>query len=338
MRKPNRIMVVAAIVTGISISSAGAETIVLRGGQTIQGSILKQNDEFVFVDMGFTVMEVPRSRIGEIREDSSSETEAAGAEIKTEDLYFTRDLPVAGIEGLSVRFGEAVVMVRSPGGLGSGFIIDERGYVVTNFHVIEGETKITIVIFRKVGDAFQRDKIDKVKIVAVNPFFDLALLKMEPPEGMKFNKVYLDTSESLRDGDTVFAIGNPLGLERTLSQGIVSKRNRTEGGLAYIQTTAQINPGNSGGPLFNNRGQVIGVTNMKITFGEGLGFAIPVRHVIEFLKSREGFAYDSDSPSSGHHYLQPVKRKLFEAPGFLKPAPQDTKKKSDSDTTGNTGT
>jgi len=303
-------------------SAAAAETILLRDGGTLTGTIIKENASDVFIDLGYTILTVPRGNIKAIEKDKPKESDPAAAESaekKSDDLYSTKDLAESTVRGLSERFGEGVVMVRTPGGLGSGFIIDDRGYIVTNFHVIEGETKITIVIFRKEGDQFLREKIDNAKIVATNPFLDLALVKMEPPPGMKVTKVYLDDGDALKDGEKVFAIGNPLGLERTVSEGIVSKVNRTEGGLVYIQTTTQINPGNSGGPLFNARGQVVGVTNMKLTFGEGLGFAIPVRHVREFLRNRDAFAYDSDNPSSGHHYLQPVARKLSEDPAFIKP-------------------
>jgi serine protease Do len=314
---------IACVTVMLLAGSVDGETIYLRDGHRLEGAVIKENANDVFVDLGYTILTVPRSSIQRIEKDKPVEADAAAMaadEIKSEDLYSTKDLPEASVRLLAERFGEGVVMVRTPGGLGSGFIIDERGYIVTNFHVIEGETKITIVIFRKVGDTFQRDKIDNTRIIATNPFLDLALLKMEPPEGMKLSKVYVDDSDGLRDGEKVFAIGNPLGLERTVSEGIVSKRNRTESGLVYIQTTTQINPGNSGGPLFNARGQVVGVTNMKLMFGEGLGFAIPARHVLEFLRNRDAFAYDSDNPSSGHHYLQPVGRKESAIPGFLTPA------------------
>jgi serine protease Do len=109
-------------------------------------------------------------------------------------------------------------------------------------------------------------------------------------------------------GEQVFAIGSPLGLERTVTEGILSTKTRLLGGELYLQTTAQINPGSSGGPLFNMRGEVIGVTNMKITFGEGLGFAIPVEAVKFFLDHREAFAYASDNPSNPYHYLAPPSR------------------------------
>jgi serine protease Do len=109
-------------------------------------------------------------------------------------------------------------------------------------------------------------------------------------------------------GDRVFAIGSPLGLERTVTEGIMSTKTRQMQGTLYLQTTAQINPGNSGGPLFNLRGEVVGVTNMKITFGEGLGFAIPIEVVKHFLNHRDAYAYDNDNPSNAYRYLEPPSR------------------------------
>jgi serine protease Do len=110
----------------------------------------------------------------------------------------------------------------------------------------------------------------------------------------------------VRTGDPVFAIGNPLGFERTVSEGIVSTKARAGAGIVLIQTTAAINPGNSGGPLLNVRGEVIGVTNMKIGFiAEAMGFAVPINLVKDFLKFREAFAYDKDNPNTGYHYLAP---------------------------------
>ena len=142
------------------------------------------------------------------------------------------------------------------------------------------------------GGSFRRQRVKDVKIIALNPFFDLALLQIPKVEGVEFQPVYLSEDADYREGDMVFAIGNPLGLERSVSQGIVSTRNRNFEGLVYIQTTAQINPGNSGGPLFNARGEVIGVTNMKLTFGEGLGFAIPATYLKNFLDDYQAFAFD----------------------------------------------
>ncbi|MCA9249717.1 MAG: trypsin-like peptidase domain-containing protein, partial [Phycisphaerales bacterium] len=90
-------------------------------------------------------------------------------------------------------------------------------------------------------------------------------------------------------------------------------------GLTYVQTTTQINPGNSGGPLFNERGEVIGVTNMGYLFAEGLNFAIPITYVIDFLKNRDAYAYDQDNPNSGYQYLEAPPRENDAPPLFLLP-------------------
>ena len=132
-----------------------------------------------------------------------------------------------------------------------------------------------------------------------------------PPGVVRFSYAPLERQESIEVGQTVFAIGNPLGLERTLSQGVISTTRRSFDGLTYIQTDAAVNPGNSGGPLFNTRGEVVGITNMGIIFGEGLNFAIPVRYVKDFLRNREAFAYAKENPNSGHHYHQPPTRRRY---------------------------
>src|SRR5205807_8101313 len=150
-----------------------------------------------------------------------------------------------------------------------------------------------------------RKSYKQVRIIAMNKFEDLALLKIDDKDAPKFSSVILGSADALSVGDRVFAIGSPLGLERTVTEGILSTKTRQLARALYLQTTAQINPGNSGGPLFNLRGEVIGVTNMKITFGEGLGFAIPVESVKQFLEHREAFAYSNDNPGNAYRYLAP---------------------------------
>ncbi len=144
--------------------------------------------------------------------------------------------------------------------------------------------------------------------MAINKFHDLALLHIEDKNAPKFKFVPLGSADALSVGDAVFAIGSPLGLERTVTQGIISTKTRQLEGELYLQTTAQINPGNSGGPLFNMAGEVVGVTNMKITLGEGLGFAIPVELVRNFLDHRDAFAYSTDNPNNPYRYLEPPSR------------------------------
>jgi serine protease Do len=192
--------------------------------------------------------------------------------------------------------------------MGSGFILNEEGYLITNFHVIEGETQISIEVYHIRSEQLDKHVYKQVRIVAMNKFQDLALLKIDDRESPKFARVPLAEADSLAQGERVFAIGSPLGLERTVTEGIVSTKTRLIQGELYLQTTAQINPGNSGGPLFNLRGEVVGVTNMKLAFGEGLGFAIPVEAVRYFLKHRDAFAYDNDNPSTPYRYLEPPSR------------------------------
>ena len=201
-----------------------------------------------------------------------------------------------------------MISIETPGGKGSGFIINADGYAVTNHHVIDGETRISAILYENTPNGLRRRRIEDVAIVALNPFTDLALLKLPPQKDLKLGHVYLGSLDDLNAGDGVFAVGNPLGLERSVSQGIVSTRNRNFEGLVYLQTDTAINPGNSGGPLFNLRGEVIGVTNMKLTLGENLGFAIPINYVKDFLKNREAFSFDKDNPNTGNRYLDPPRR------------------------------
>lgn len=297
---------------------ARAEVIQLHSGPTITAQVLREYPDHIVVDLGFDLLSIPRSAVRAIQKERINLDQPPKTVQKTDDLYSTADLPLGDIKTLAERFGEGVVLVSTPSGLGSGFFISGQGHVISNFHVIEGETKIAISVFRKIGNEFKREKLEDVDIVATNPFLDLALLRVGLTADYKPSITYLDDDDDLVDGDFVFAIGNPLGLERSVSQGIVSRRNRLDQGLVYIQTTTQINPGNSGGPLFNARGEVVGVTNMKIMGGEGLSFAIPARYVIDFLRNRDAFAYDSTSSSAGYRYTQPPARQNPDPPAFLK--------------------
>lgn len=305
-------MVCTLAIAGAAQPSPAA-TIVLKGGQTVNAEIVREFEDRVLVDLGFDLLSIPRDQIQRVLEDAV--VDASRARL-SQHLYSTAHLPPSTVKRLAVDFGEGVVLVTSPSGSGSGFFIDRTGHVITNFHVIENETRLAVTVFRKVGSEFRREKLDEVRIIATNPFLDLALLKVELPSGYEPTLTFLAEDAESREGDTVFAIGNPLGLERSISEGIISRENRAEQGLVYLQTTTQINPGNSGGPLFNIRGEVIGVTNMKIMGGEGLGFAIPVRYVIDFLRNREAFAYDSSSSAAGFRYLQPPARKNPDPPRF----------------------
>ena len=151
-------------------------------------------------------------------------------------------------------------------------------------------------------------------------------MKVEDLGDTKVKYVYLGDIDRIKVGEKVFAIGNPLGLERTVTDGVISTTNRAFEGLVYIQTNADINPGNSGGPLFNLAGEVIGVTNMGYIFFGGLGFAIPIDCVKHFIDNRDAFIYDKDNPNTGFKYLQPDQRRNKAEPKFLNPAGSNPEK------------
>ncbi|QDV36010.1 S1C family serine protease [Tautonia plasticadhaerens] len=295
-----------------------AERIVLKSGSQIVGEVLAEKAEAIYVDVGYDLIRVPLDQVlrrgdpGEVAPPGSSAP--ASSPGPADGFYEARSLDPRPVNELVNTFGEAVVSIETPSGLGSGFIINPEGFAVTNAHVIEGETRISAILYQRTSSGWRRKKIEDVQIIAVNPFLDLALLKLPPQDGLKLEHVVLGTLDDLDAGDGTFAVGNPLGLERSVSQGILSTLNRNFEGLVYLQTDAAINPGNSGGPLFNLRGEVIGVTNMKASAGDNLGFAIPINYVKDFLRNRDAFAYDKDNPNSGYRYIDPPRRRKPEAP------------------------
>jgi serine protease Do len=315
MRSSLAILVAALAATLTGPASADdKDTILLDDGTTLTAVILKETRENLWLDLGFTVIEVPRARVASIQRVEGG---PAGESMERDLFRTATNLPERAPKELSRRFGEAVIMVSTPSGLGSGFIIHPDGYAITNAHVVQGETKIKCMVYRQGELDFHKVVIEDVEIIAVNHHVDLALVKMTEPDGKPFPTVYMQADEDLAAGQDVFAIGSPLGLERTLSRGVISTTQRDFEGLTYIQTDTQINPGNSGGPLFNDRGEVIGVTNMGIPLGEGLNFAIPARYVRDFIENRDAFAYDKDNPNSGYIYHAPPERSAFGPPPML---------------------
>ena len=298
-----------------ALQFACADTLQLKGNDAVTGKILAEKSDAVVVDVGYTVLVVPRSvitKISRVAEVVSPVTAASNllVSVNTPQFYSTDARPVSprDVQDLVKQIGEAVVQVRTPEGLGSGFFINADGYLMTNFHVIEGETEISVEVYHQKNGQLDRETYKQVKIIAINKFHDLALLHIEDKNAPKFKSITLGSADALTVGDSVFAIGSPMGLERTVTQGIISTKTRELEGELYLQTSAQINPGNSGGPLFNMAGEVVGVTNMKITFGEGLGFAIPVELVKNFLDHRDAFAYSTDNPNNPYRYLEPPSR------------------------------
>jgi serine protease Do len=165
-------------------------------------------------------------------------------------------------------------------GAGSGFVIGKDGYIVTNNHVVEGATEVTVTLANK--------QEYTAKIIGRDPKTDIALIKIEPKETLTVAS--LGDSDRLRVGEWVVAVGNPFGLSNTVTAGIVSAKNRVIGAGPYddfIQTDAPINPGNSGGPLFNLRGEVVGINTAIVPNGQGIGFAVAVNMAKTILPQLE---------------------------------------------------
>ena len=197
--------------------------------------------------------------------------------------------PGSPFEDMFKEFGTP--QTRKSAALGSGFIIDEKGIVITNNHVIQGAEDIVVRV--------DGDKKYKAKIIGADPLSDIAVLQIVSEE--KFIPVKFGNSDKARIGDWVIAIGNPFGLGGTVTSGIISARNRSIGLSRYedfIQTDASINSGNSGGPLFDMNGDVIGINTAILGKGGsiGIGFSIPsnnakkvVDQLIEFGETKRGW-------------------------------------------------
>jgi S1-C subfamily serine protease len=171
---------------------------------------------------------------------------------------------------------KSVVTIKTDTGQASGFFIAENGYVITNEHVIDGITAAVIVTYD--------GKTHSVTLIGKDVNMDIALLKIE---SASYSELPLANSNGVQVGEKVIAIGNPLGLQFSVSEGIVSAIHRTGDNKldAYIQTDASLNPGNSGGPLINKEGKVIGINNFKVSGSESLGFALESNYIKETINN-----------------------------------------------------
>src|SRR5688500_4277661 len=232
--------------------------------------------------------------------DSSTRTQTGSSgTMSVQEIYRHAGPGVLQVTSTSVDSGDPFFGPQPRVSLGSGFVISEEGYIITNYHVIESARQIEV--------NFSGDDRVRATIVGVDPSTDLAVLKINA-QVRALTPLPLGDSDAVRVGDAVVAIGNPFGLERTVTAGIVSALQReitAPNGYTIdkvIQTDASINQGNSGGPLLNTRGQVIGV-NSQIEPGDsgtgnlGIGFAVPSATV------REVFAQIRASGKVEHAYL-----------------------------------
>ena len=224
---------------------------------------------------GDTTTVIQQAPLANTRAASDGET------LTARDIY-VRDAP--GVVFVQAQVGAATTspigQEQQPGGAtGSGFVIDKQGTILTNAHVVDNATKVRI--------QFQNDKVVDAKILGRDRSTDLAVLKVDP-KGLGLKPLMLGSANDVEVGDPVVAIGNPFGLDRTLTTGVVSAKQRQINGLVagfrisdVIQTDAAINPGNSGGPLIDAGGRVIGINTQIATSGStpsfsGIGFAVPI--------------------------------------------------------------
>jgi serine protease Do len=170
---------------------------------------------------------------------------------------------------IAQRATPAVVSIRSPESLGTGFLVRKDGWIATNLHVIAGARELTVATTDK-------HEYPVVDVLAVDEPRDLALVRIEAKD---MSVVPLGDSDLVRPGDSVVAIGHPLGLEDTVSNGLVSAVRVIDPALSVLQISAPIAPGSSGGPLFSDKGEVIGVVTRYSTKGQNLNFGIPVRYL-----------------------------------------------------------
>ena len=206
-----------------------------------------------------------QNKIGELSEGIIAIDESLDLELSSIKAKSSSDF-----SGIIQKSIPSVVSIKTNTAQGTGFIITENGYVITNAHVLIGARYANAITSER--------ETKRLSLIGYNTNLDLALLKINGT----FSPLEIESSENVVIGEKVIAIGNPLGLSFSVSEGIVSAVNRVgeneiEG---YIQTDAALNPGNSGGPLINAEGNVIGINNFKVT-GENLGFALESDYIIE---------------------------------------------------------
>lgn len=225
---------------------------------TLTGSIIETKNLISNINESF------KEELGDFR------TEIGGVKNEFAELKAFAGEDFSGIVEEAVK---SVVTIKTDVSQGTGFIISDEGYIITNYHIIEDATQAGIFTYDK--------KMHQTYRVGIDSKLDLALLKVEGT----YDYIEFGNSNDIQTGEKVIAIGNPLGLEFSVSEGIVSAVHR-EGDnnlKAYIQTDAALNPGNSGGPLINKQGEVIGINNFKIGEGENLGFALESNYIIKAI-------------------------------------------------------
>lgn len=204
---------------------------------------------------------------------------------------------------IAARSLPAVVSIRRPNGLGTGFVVRKEGWIATNLHVIAGASELEVVTTDK-------HEYPVTEVLGVDEAHDLALVRVDAAD---LRTVVLGDSDQVRPGDGVVAIGHPLGLEDTVSNGLVSAVRDVEPGFTVLQISAPIAPGSSGGPLFSDKGEVIGVAMAIMTEGQNLNFGVPVRYLEALLQAPHPVPFATFAAATARparHALPAIKREI----------------------------
>ncbi|MCH5293902.1 MAG: trypsin-like peptidase domain-containing protein [Treponema sp.] len=293
MKLYSRGQMVRNMLIGSAVAAVFAGILILRISRA--GNQKEAGNAVTDFNVSFDESAVPDAEASFLQQDSaiaipvSSSTPYTQEELQTINVYEQCNEAVVNINTQIVAYDWFLEPYVQEGGSGSGSIIDKRGYILTNVHVIQGASAIYVSLF----DGTQYE----AEVVGQDFDSDLAVIKFTPPSGIDLKTIGFGDSASLKVGQRVIAIGNPFGLERTMTTGIVSGLGRPIQNSSnriirnMIQTDAAINPGNSGGPLLDAGGKMIGINTMiKSSSGSssGVGFAVPsetaVRVVADLLK------------------------------------------------------
>jgi len=240
---------------------------------------IKQTTDYNSLD---SKIQDTQSKISELSENLLQTKQNIEADLKAskEEISLLKASASADFSGVIEDAIPSVVTIRTDVAQGTGFLITDDGYIVTNAHVLADSKGYLAENIQAI--TYESETLS-VEFIGFDGEFDIALLKISG----NYNSIELGDSDNIQIGEKVIAIGNPLGLQFSVSEGIVSAVDR-EGSnkiKAYIQTDAALNPGNSGGPLINKQGKVIGINNFKVSGGESLGFALESNYIKEVVNS-----------------------------------------------------